>query len=600
MASHYNELMSTYKNYCNAFDSLYQLKTKDENEIAAIYKNLKVHLIDSNKYPPNHIISDISFISKYKNLCMKSFLAIAKQIFDEYHPNTFVNIYYAFDYLFYKEYGIVLQESNKRKFKECETKNYSSDIHEANTIYRAIMDDDKELFISLIERCEFDKKQKLKNDLYPPNKDGYSYLELCCYYGSVDCFKFLITKFHSKITQQCLHLSFLGGNQEILSECLKCQRPTKECMRYAIASHNIDFVSFLNNEYDIKIDVDYCRLFNNLHALLVYLDQTNDIDTCFVVSPIFHLLSLCKYFISHGAKIDAKYSIKSTPLHLAVLSNSKEIVEFLISHGANIKAKDGQDDTPLHYAALLDCKEAAEVLISHGADIDAKNDFSETPLHYAAGKNSKEIAEVLLVHGANINAGKILGETPLHVAAENNSVEAIKVLISHGGNVNIRNGIKGIPLHCASKSNNKEMVEFLISRDANINAGNGIGDTPLHVVVKDNNKEMAEFLISHGANINAGNDYPRTPLYEASLMNNKEMVEFLISHGANINATGALGNTPLHAVVEDNNKEMAEFLISHGANINATNNYHETPLYFASQKNNKEMIKFLISHGAKQ
>ncbi|EAY18904.1 ankyrin repeat protein, putative [Trichomonas vaginalis G3] len=531
---HYNELINTYKNYCNAFDSLYQLNTKDENQLATIYKNLKVHLIDSNKYPPDLIISDISFISIYKKRFMKSFLAIAKQIFDEYRPNKIVNIHYVFDYLFYKEYGIVLQETNKRKFKECETKNYSSDIHEANTIYKAIMDNDKELFISSIERCEFDKNKKLKNDLYPSNEDGYSYIELCCYYGSVDCFKFLITKFHSKITQKCLHFSFLGGNQEILSECLKYQQPSQECKRYAIASHNIDFVSFLINEYNIKINLDYCRMYNNLQAFLIYLDQTNNINTCFVYSPTFHLLSLWKYFISLGAKINAKDYKDCTPLHFAVLSNSKEIVEFLISHGANINAKNEQRDTPLHYAALLDCKEIAEVLILHGADIDAKNLFGKTPLHVAAENNSKEIAKVLIAHGANVNAQKLMGEVPLHLAAKNNSKEVVEVLISLGANIDFSNAIIGTPLHLAAKNNSKVVVEVLILHGANINFRNATIGTPLHVAVEDNNKEMVEFLISHGADINAKNEYMRTPLQVASQKNNNEIVEVLIYHGAKL------------------------------------------------------------------
>jgi ankyrin repeat protein len=41
-----------------------------------------------------------------------------------------------------------------------------------------------------------------------------------------------------------------------------------------------------------------------------------------------------------------------TPLHVAILNNSKETAEFLIFNGASLNAKDGMGWTPLHVAAL--------------------------------------------------------------------------------------------------------------------------------------------------------------------------------------------------------------------------------------------------------
>ena len=115
--------------------------------------------------------------------------------------------------------------------------------------------------IILFTECDgFDKNQLLESDLYPYSDEGYSLLELCCYHGAVDCFKLLRTKFDSEITQKCLRFSFLGGNPEIMSECLKYQKPNKECMKYAIISHNIDFVTFLMNEYNLEIKLSYCGI----------------------------------------------------------------------------------------------------------------------------------------------------------------------------------------------------------------------------------------------------------------------------------------------------------------------------------------------------
>ncbi|EAY17073.1 hypothetical protein TVAG_297520 [Trichomonas vaginalis G3] len=137
----------------------------------------------------------------------------------------------------------------KKNSKKYESQNLSLEVHEQNTIYRAIMDDNKQVFISFTEKEGFDPNQTLKSKLYPDSCDVFSLLELCCYHGSVNCFKYLISEFHSMITQNCLRFSFLSGNPEIMNQCLKVQSPDYKCMDFAIISHNIDFVSFLKNEY---------------------------------------------------------------------------------------------------------------------------------------------------------------------------------------------------------------------------------------------------------------------------------------------------------------------------------------------------------------
>ncbi|EAX89119.1 hypothetical protein TVAG_009530 [Trichomonas vaginalis G3] len=297
------------------------------------------------------------------------------------------------------------------------------------------MNNDKESFIIFTERDGFDKNQKLESKLYLSTDGRYSLLELCCYHGAVDCFKLLRTKFGSNITQQCLELSFLGGNPEIMSECLKYQKPNEKCMEYAIISHNIDFVTFLKNEYDIMIYLEYCENYNNLEAFLVYFDQTNNFGQCFVYSPMFNIPSLIEYFLSHGANINKTNNYRETALHIAAQQNNKGTAEVLISHGANIDEKNKDGETALHIAARQNCKETAEVLISHGANIDKKNKDGETALYIAARQNCKETAEVLISHGANIDEKNKDGETALHIAAQQNNKGTAEVLISHGANI---------------------------------------------------------------------------------------------------------------------------------------------------------------------
>ena len=77
-------------------------------------------------------------------------------------------------------------------------------------------------------------------------------------------------------------------------------------------------------------------MYNNLESFLVYFDQTNDINQCFVYSSRFNIPSLCKYFLSNGANINKKDIFGYTALHTAAQNNCNETAELLISHGANI------------------------------------------------------------------------------------------------------------------------------------------------------------------------------------------------------------------------------------------------------------------------
>ena len=58
-------------------------------------------------------------------------------------------------------------------------------------------------------------------------------------------------------------------------------------MEYAIISHNIDFDTFVMNEYNIEIDLKICGLYNNFESFLAYFDQIKDVSKCYANSQIF-------------------------------------------------------------------------------------------------------------------------------------------------------------------------------------------------------------------------------------------------------------------------------------------------------------------------
>ncbi|EAY02942.1 hypothetical protein TVAG_040920 [Trichomonas vaginalis G3] len=494
----YSELRNIFKYYIDSYTTLYQLKTENTEELNSIYKMIKTELIDSNKYLPKIIIKDILNIIPYNNRYTKSYLSLAKLIYDDYNVCEVNNVEDVSNFLFYKEYGIKLNKIYD--FGKIQSENL--EILTEDTIYRAIMYNDLKKLISFTDIKGFKDMEKLQSSLYPYPEFGYSYLELCCYYGAVDCFKFLITKFYAQISLRCLYLSFLGKNPEIMSECLKHYKPDDYCMMYAIISHNIDFVTFLMNEYDIQIDLRDCGIYKNLDSFLVYLDQTNAIKTCFVNSARFNIPSFCEYFLSLGVKVNVKIEGGLTALHIAAWENCKETVEFLFLHGAKIKEKEDAGRTALHLAARKQSKETVEFLISHGININEKTNVGDTALHVAAVNNRKEIAEILISNGIKINEKNDFNRTALHYTASEKSKETAELLISHHAKVNEKDLNGKTPLHYAAQENDKEIVEILISHGANINEIDIYGYTALSIAKYRGFKEMAELLLSHGADIN--------------------------------------------------------------------------------------------------
>ncbi|EAY18309.1 ankyrin repeat protein, putative [Trichomonas vaginalis G3] len=439
-------------------------------------------------------------------------------------------------------------------------------------------DDRSSLIVFIKDDDGFDTHQMMDSDYYP---DGYlSLLELCCYHGAVDCFKIFRTKFNFKITKRCLELAFIGGNPDIMSECLKVNKPYKRCMKYAIASHNIDFVCYLMNEHNIDIDLKYCCKFNNLQAFLVYLDQTNNINDCFIYSPMFNMPSLCEYLISHGADVNTTNPKNQTTLHLAAKHSNKRVVEFLISHGANINAKDSNGRIALHSAITYPTfnLEIIEFLVLHGAEINAKeNKYGYTPLHKSTSETMTDIAVFLIEHGADIKSTDIKGQTPLHHAVDYNNVELVKLLISKGAEIDAQDLNGETALHLAALNGNTKMVEILLINGANVNAKNVDGVTVLQ-------KASVSYYT-----------YYETNREEIDKTN---VVEYLILYGAIINETDNSGDMALHYAAFSNNIEAIKLLLLYGAIVDAKDKDGWSAYKIADARRYNEIIEILTKNGS--
>ena len=520
--SYFDDFLTKFKDYSDTYESLYCLNAVTNDEIDQIYQNFKLIMIQKYKIPPRYLLVNISHMARYRNRNLKIYWEIFWKIYEEYHPKLSDKISEIFAYFLYKNHSIwcrkIAHLTGKHQY-------FILDVHEKGTILRAIMFDDITSFLVCVDRNDFNLENLPINPLYPPGCN--SLLKLCCYHGAVKCFKLLISKFNIKIDKDCLNLSFLGGNPEILNECLKTQKPDLTCMKYALKSHNIHFVTYLMNEFKIELTIDDCCLNNNLQALFILLDQTKDINNIFFSSLFFHSPVLIEYFISKGVNVNMKRIDRNNIFHLAVKENLPEILGPLITFGIDPYYKGEHDNTAIHLAAEL---------------------------------NSIEIGEALFSLGVDINTKKRNGDTALHIAAKYNFIEFAKFLLNYGADINSKNERLNTPLHTATLNNNREFAEFLLSQGADINLKNLSGETPLHTSSWWRRNKVMDVLLRFNVDVNARDNHGRTPLHCASFNNSLENVILMLKHGADPNLKDDVGNTAYDIAVYREWNELAEIL----------------------------------------
>ena len=182
-------------------------------------------------------------------------------------------------------------------------------------------------------------------------------------------------------------------------------------MKYAIMSHNIDFVTYLMNEHNLKIKVRYCIKYDNIQAFLIRYDQTNDIedfivqtsDYPYVWKTIFSnltefdedyhgLLYTAKFIAHHNFYYDNKddYHFKDDSgkniLHYIAMYFTGIDIEYIFAFrdfSSLINAQDNEGKTPLHYAIWIGHTDIVKQLISKDPDCNICDNEGRLPLHYA-------------------------------------------------------------------------------------------------------------------------------------------------------------------------------------------------------------------------
>jgi len=116
-------------------------------------------------------------------------------------------------------------------------------------------------------------------------------------------------------------------------------------------------------------------------------------QTCLHFATRKEIVRLC---LDHGAELNAKDFMGSTPLHNAVRKNLLDVVKELISRKCFLDPSDCEMQTPLHLAVKLGHLKMVSELLAAGADATILNSHLLTPLQLAFEMNDIAAVEIFL------------------------------------------------------------------------------------------------------------------------------------------------------------------------------------------------------------
>ncbi|XP_046569131.1 poly [ADP-ribose] polymerase tankyrase-like [Haliotis rubra] len=177
-----------------------------------------------------------------------------------------------------------------------------------------------------------------------------------------------------------------------------------------------------------------------------------------------------------------KCCIDKVTFYTYVAEGRVEQVKACIEAGLPTEIATATEDTesPLHIAVLGDSEEMVDVLLSNTNFVMATNMYWKTPLHLACGSGRLDVARKLLQHGAEIDY-KDCGEcTPLFHSVNNNQVDMVQLLVEAGCDLDTLNEELITPLDQALLHNRKEIISLLIKAGCAIDKSDGLIYYPDH------------------------------------------------------------------------------------------------------------------------
>lgn len=236
--------------------------------------------------------------------------------------------------------------------------------------------------------------------------------------------------------------------------------------------------------------------------------------------------------LKQGMNPNAQNEENQTPLHLAVLAQSPEIVKLLLECPLlDPNMVDIAYNTPLHIASIH-C-DAPVRCTPDLSELVAAPQPEAVPSPGSAATNGTSGApttsSTMLVPASTVND---------HTGANDTPLEAIIRLLCNDTrtDVNIRNASLHVPLIYSCLSGNYKVAAMLVRAGASVNAATHTDIYPLHAACENGYADIVRLLLLNGALVNVRDYQGYTPLHLAARGNFGAICGLLWRHRADINA----------------------------------------------------------------
>lgn len=206
-----DQFKNLFHDYIEIYDRIYDLTPDETLQLA---EDL-IKICSERSWDTSTILLIISNAAECNLVHLREYWEIFKRIYDHFQirPSP-VMLKRHIAVLYSKEYQIRLQIKNLpdhlKNYEEMEIENILN-VYEPLSIMHCILHHDIHNFVRFFPILDDEKfNQKIEDK---------TLIEWCCYYGAMECFKFLRMN-KVEITKECLEYSLIGKNKDIIVECL--------------------------------------------------------------------------------------------------------------------------------------------------------------------------------------------------------------------------------------------------------------------------------------------------------------------------------------------------------------------------------------------